>query len=75
MVQESAGGRHRSRFGASERYLPARSCVFTDEMAEGTGLGVEERPAEASEPDVSDGGLDELYARHIGAGVCGSRSC
>jgi RNA polymerase sigma-70 factor (sigma-E family) len=38
-------------------------------MAEGTGLGVEERPTEASEPDVSDGGLDELYARNIGAGV------
>lgn len=39
-------------------------------MAEGTGLGVEERPTEASESDVvSGGGLDELYARHIGAGV------
>jgi len=38
-------------------------------MAEGTGLGVEDRPTEASEPDVSDGGFDELYARHIAAGV------
>ena len=32
-------------------------------------VGVEDRPAEASEPEVDEGGLDELYARHFGAGV------
>ena len=34
-------------------------------------VGVEDRPAGSGleEPDTADGGLDELYARHIGAGV------
>ena len=32
-------------------------------------VGVEDRPAEASEPEVDEGGLDELYARHFGSGV------
>ena len=40
-------------------------------MAEGIRVGVEERPAEAGleQPGAAEGGLDELYARHIGAGV------
>ncbi len=32
-------------------------------------MGVEERPERTSAPATREGGLDELYARHIGAGV------
>jgi RNA polymerase sigma-70 factor (sigma-E family) len=39
-------------------------------MAEGMRVGVEDRPAGSSlEQPMAEGGLDELYARHIGAGV------
>ncbi|HET9311459.1 MAG TPA: SigE family RNA polymerase sigma factor [Actinomycetota bacterium] len=40
-------------------------------MAEGMRVGVEDRPAGSGleQSDAADGGLDELYARHIGAGV------
>jgi RNA polymerase sigma-70 factor (sigma-E family) len=36
-------------------------------MAEGTGVGVEEPSAAVGE--AVEGGIDELYARHIGGGV------
>jgi RNA polymerase sigma-70 factor (sigma-E family) len=36
-------------------------------MAEGTGVGVEEPSAAVDE--AVEGGIDELYARHIGGGV------
>jgi RNA polymerase sigma-70 factor (sigma-E family) len=40
-------------------------------MTEGMHVGLEDRPAERGleEPDAIEGSLDELYARHIGAGV------
>ncbi len=64
MVPETAGGRHRA---PHERYLAAGSCVFIAEMAKGTGVSVEEPPAVRVE--TAERGIDELYARHIGAGV------
>jgi RNA polymerase sigma-70 factor (sigma-E family) len=49
------------------RYLRTGLCVSISDMAEGIPVGVEDRSSEVDQ--VADSGLEELYARHIGAGV------
>ena len=60
-------GPPRAPEGVTEpRYLPPVSRVLMGEMHEGNELTVErERP----QADLIDGGLEELYSRHIQAGV------
>lgn len=43
------------------------TCVYTGVMTEGTGVGLEEPSITTG--DAIEGGIEELYARHIGAGV------
>ena len=54
-------------FGGRERYLRAGTCVYTGVMTERTGVGLEEPSITTG--DAIEGGIEELYARHIGAGV------